>query len=136
MQAMASSMAIPVAGAVPGGMMGWPQGPSLSFPVMNNVNTPQGMTTAALVEVDPLGAYDGIVLFQDATTLHRALVFLATAFAGRGRGAVNASGQARDTPPGSKRPGSASASGAAFAAPIGLAPCRRTMPAPLIHPLR
>lgn len=83
MQALASSIGLPVAAPIPGGMMAWPQGTGVMLPVSNNVNTGSGSTTAILLEVDPLGAYDGhFVLFRDATLRNRVAGFIATASEG------------------------------------------------------
>jgi predicted esterase len=84
MQALAVSLGLPVAGPVPGGAMAWPPGMSLPLPLRDNFPGADGMrVTAALLEADPAGAYDGhFVLFRDATLSRRVAHFLGTAATG------------------------------------------------------
>jgi hypothetical protein len=79
MQTVAATLGLPAAGMIPGGMNAWPPGAALPFPVMGNL----AGATAALLEVDPAGAYDGhFVAFRDAALNERVLRFLATAAQG------------------------------------------------------
>ena len=84
MRVVAATIGLPAAAPIPGGMNAWPEGAGLPLPLMGNYRGPMGeSTTAALLEVDPMGLYDGhFVLFRDATLNHRVAVFLATAAAG------------------------------------------------------
>lgn len=81
MRTVASTLGVPTAGSIPGGMNAWPPPPAmgLPFPVMNNL----GGATAALLQVDPGSAYDGhFVVFRDSELNARVLRFLATAAQG------------------------------------------------------
>ena len=79
MQAFATSLSVPAVGPIPGGANAWPMGMGLAVPVMNNYSTGMGSTTAALLEADPMGMYDGhFVLFRDMTMRQRVMGFIAT----------------------------------------------------------
>lgn len=79
MQVIAGTLGLPAAGAIPGGADAWPPGMGLAFPVSNNLSG----VTAALLEADPAGAYDGhFVLFRDRPLHDRVMRFLASAAAG------------------------------------------------------
>jgi hypothetical protein len=80
MQAFATSLSIPAAAPIPGGMNAWPAGMGVMLPAMNNYSTGMATTTAVLLEADPMGMYDGhFVLFRDMTMNRRVLGFIATA---------------------------------------------------------
>jgi pimeloyl-ACP methyl ester carboxylesterase len=82
MRALASSIGLQAALPIPGGTDAWPS-MGVTLPVMNNVATSNGMTTAILLESDPMGAYDGhFVLFNDPTLKARVMNFLASVAAG------------------------------------------------------
>lgn len=83
MQAFATSMSIPAAAPIPGGMNQWPAGMGIPLPAMNNYSTGMGSTTGVLLEADPMGMYDGhFVLFRDMTLRQRVLGFIGTASEG------------------------------------------------------
>jgi len=84
LQALAVALGVPAAGPVPGGAMAWPPGSPLPLPLRDNFVGARGQrTTAALLEADPAGAYDGhFVLFRDPPIARRVAHFLATAAAG------------------------------------------------------
>jgi hypothetical protein len=78
-QALASTIGSPAANPIPGGMNGWPS-MGVDLPIVNNFPTAMGGVTAALLESDPMGAYDGhFVLFNDAPLQLRVMRFLASA---------------------------------------------------------
>ncbi len=81
LQALAVALGIPAAGVIPGGAMAWPPGMPLALPLRDNFTGARGeRATAALLEADPAGAYDGhFVLFRDPTLARRVAHFLATA---------------------------------------------------------
>lgn len=82
LQAVASAIGLSAAGPVPGSPP-WPSGASLTLPVTGNVTTSSGNVTAALLESDPKGAYDGhFVLFDDPVLQKRVTQFLGTAATG------------------------------------------------------
>jgi len=82
LQAVAVSIGLQPAGAVPGPMP-WPSATGLSLPVSDNFMTSTGNVTAALLEADSMGAYDGhFVLFDDPAMLTRVMQFLGTAATG------------------------------------------------------
>ena len=70
------------AGSVPGPNP-WPSATGLALPVSLNVSTTTGNVTAALLEADPMGAYDGhFVLFDDPPLQTEVFQFLGTAATG------------------------------------------------------
>jgi hypothetical protein len=82
LQAVASAIGLSAAGPVPGSPP-WPSAMGLALPVTGNVSTTSGQVTAALLEADPMGAYDGhFVLFDDPTLQKRVMQFLGTAATG------------------------------------------------------
>ena len=82
LQAIASSIGLQPVAPVPGSMP-WPSSTGLALPLSGNFDTSSGMVTAALLEADPKGAYDGhFVLFDDPALQKRVMQFLGTAATG------------------------------------------------------
>ncbi len=82
MQAVASAIGLSAAGSVPGPNP-WPSATGLALPVSNNVVTSAGTVTAALLEANPMGAYDGhFVLFDNPAIQTEVMHFLGTATTG------------------------------------------------------
>jgi len=82
LQAVAQAIGLNAAGPVLG-TSPWPSGTPLALPVTNNFETSSGSVTAALIEGDPMGAYDGhFILFDNPTIETRVMKFLGTAQAG------------------------------------------------------
>ncbi len=80
MQVVAGTIGLPAAGMIPGGMMAWPGGMPLALPVMGNIRQGAETATAALIEADPMGAYDGhFIAFRDMPTNQRVMNFVGTA---------------------------------------------------------
>jgi hypothetical protein len=83
MQALATSIGLPAAAPIPGGMNQWPAGAGVMLPATNNFDTGSGTTTALLLESDPMGAYDGhFVLFRDPALRARVVNFIDSATSG------------------------------------------------------
>jgi pimeloyl-ACP methyl ester carboxylesterase len=82
LQAMASAIGLNAAGSVPGSPP-WPSAMGIALPVTGNVQTSSGTVTAALLEADPMGAYDGhFVLFDNPALQGEVMQFLGTAQSG------------------------------------------------------
>jgi len=85
LQAVASAIGLEPVAPVPSepGMPPWPSAMGLATPVTANYDTATGNVTAALLEADPMGAYDGhFVLFDDPALQTQVTQFLGTATTG------------------------------------------------------
>ena len=81
MQAVASAIGLSAAGSVPGPNP-WPSATGLALPVWADVVASAGRT-AALLEANPMGAYDGhFVLFDNPAIQTEVMHFLGTATTG------------------------------------------------------
>ncbi len=82
LQAVASAIGLEPIAPVPGNPP-WPSSTGLATPVSANFSTTTGNVTAALLEADPMGAYDGhFVLFNDPALQTQVMQFLGTAATG------------------------------------------------------
>jgi hypothetical protein len=82
LQVVASAIGLDPVSPVPGPNP-WPSPTGLTTPVTSNVMTASGTVTAALLEANPMGAYDGhFVLFDDPTLQKQVMEFLGTATTG------------------------------------------------------
>jgi hypothetical protein len=82
LQEVGDAIGLPAAGPTVG-TMPWPGGSPLMLPVSKNFATASVNVTAAVVEADPMGAYDGhFVLFDNPTLQSEVMQFLGTAATG------------------------------------------------------
>lgn len=87
MQAVVTAMGLPVARPLPNRPVVWPPAggpvPLIDLPAVNNINASGMSTTGALLEVDPMGMYDGhFVLFRNDALRTRVASFLGSVAAG------------------------------------------------------